>query len=172
MSDVDHDEEDLQAALAQSVTDLQPPPPPPPSAQVQNTTSKPKKGKTRVAPESTSSEASGRTLDPRLLTQLNDSWLATHSRCEVLKTDFQQCTEAKKAHEQRLKDHFLVNYWDQVCLLLVCLKVAHNLTQNDANPISVTVYKCSTVCSLAKHPDTLQALSVDLGPVDYYDLKL
>ncbi|KAG1838379.1 hypothetical protein DFJ58DRAFT_846093 [Suillus subalutaceus] len=124
LSDVDHDEQDLQAALAQSVADLQPlhppPPPPPPSppppppAQAQTTTSKPKKGKIRAAPGT------------------------------------------KKAHEQRLKGRFLVNYWDQ----------------NGADPVSVTVYKRSTVCSLAEHLDTLQALSTDLGPVDYYDLKL
>jgi len=118
------------------------------------------------------SEAGGRTLDPRLSTQLNDSWLATHTRREVLKTDFQQRAEAKKAHEQRLKGRFLVNYWDQVRFLSSFLKVAHTLIQNGADPVSVTVYKRSTVCSLAEHPDTLQALSADLGPVDYYDLKL
>jgi hypothetical protein len=118
------------------------------------------------------SEASRRTLDPRLSTQLNDSWLATHTRREVLKTDFQQRAEAKKAHEQCLKGHFLVNYWDQVRFLSSFLKVAHTLIQNGADPVSVTVYKRSTVCSLAKHPDTLQALSADLGPVNYYDLKL
>ncbi|KAG1873254.1 hypothetical protein C8R48DRAFT_669858 [Suillus tomentosus] len=151
LSDVDRNDQDLQAALTQSVADLQPPPPPP----AQGIVSKPKKGKTQ-APDSMNSEAGRRTLDPRLSTQLNDSWLATHTRHEALKTDFQQRAEAKKAHEQRLKGRFLVNYWDQ----------------NGADPVSVTVYKHSTVCSLAEHPDTLQALSADLGPVDYYDLKL
>ncbi|KAG1798069.1 uncharacterized protein HD556DRAFT_1463423 [Suillus plorans] len=151
LSDVDRDERDLQAALAQSIADLQPPPP----VQAQTMTPKPKKGKTRAAPGSMNSET-GRTLEPRLSTQLNDSWLTTHTRREILKTDFQQRAEAKKAHEQRLKGRFLVNYWDQ----------------NGIDPVSVTVYKHSAVCSLAEYPDTLQALSAHLGPVDYYDLKL
>jgi len=72
LSDIDRNEQDLQAALTQSVADLQPlpppPPPPPPPAQAQATASKPKKkGKAR-APGSMNSEAGGRTLDPRLST--------------------------------------------------------------------------------------------------------
>ncbi|KAG2034066.1 hypothetical protein BDR03DRAFT_1013798 [Suillus americanus] len=150
-SDVDREEQDLQleAAVVQSIADLQQPPPPAqtqdlqleaalarsianlqplPVAQAQTTTTKSKKGKTQAAPGGMISEAR-RALDPRLSTQLNNSWLATHNRHELLKTNFQQRAEVKKAHEQCLKGCFLVNCWHQ----------------NGIEPVSVTVYKHSTI---------------------------
>ncbi|KAG1873772.1 hypothetical protein DFJ58DRAFT_836721 [Suillus subalutaceus] len=79
-----------------------------------------------------------------------------HTEREILKTEHQRRMEMKKTHEQRLKGRFIVNYWDE----------------SDADPISVTGYEKSTVCSLSDHHDLLRALSPNLGDVEYYDTKL
>ncbi|KAG2103104.1 uncharacterized protein F5147DRAFT_776095 [Suillus discolor] len=109
-----------------------------------------------LASHPSSSQSAHQTLDPCLSTQLNDTWLTMHTEHEILKTEHQRRMEMKRTHEQCLKGRFIVNYWDE----------------SNADPISVTGYEKSTVCSLSDHHDLLRALSPNLGDVEYYDTKL
>jgi len=72
-------------------------------------------GTTKIlASHASSSQSAHQTLDPRLSTQLNDTWLTMHTEREILKTEHQRRMEMKRTHEQRLKGRFIVNYWDEV----------------------------------------------------------